>query len=90
MRLWRERVDLVDEVAGGGGDAAEHAHDEAELIGRVEDSLVDERASVADVAGVEALELGADVRLVHRFQEEADVFEGVGEDVVVDELLSPF
>src|SRR5204862_5790198 len=46
VRLWRQRVDLVDEVAGGGGDAAEHAHDEAELIRRIEDSLVDERAGV--------------------------------------------
>ena len=77
-------------MAGGGGDAAEDAHDEAELVWRVEDSLVNERAGVADVAGVEAFELGPDVRVVHGFQEEADVLEGVGEHVIVDELLSSF
>ena len=81
---------LVGECARTRRDAAEDAHDEAELIGRPEHAHVDEGPGVTDVAGVEALHLRPHAGGVHRFEEELDVAERVREDVVMVEGLFLF
>src|SRR5215831_805456 len=63
---------------------------EAELVWRPEHPDVDQWTCVAHVTAVEALHLGPNARLIHRLEKESDVRKGVGEDVVVIELLALF
>jgi hypothetical protein len=84
----RHLLGHVGEVARGRPDAAGDAHHTRDLQGRSEQAHVEQRVEVREMAGVEALVLGADPALVHGLQQRDDRVERVLEDGLEHEVLA--